>query len=938
MKNFKLLSRSVCGAILLLVLGGILWSGKAQALSFTDMPLILPDNEHQYINLADYKTGNDSGGGADLPKSHLKIYSTNNNSMNLNLYVVDRSIGPAIACRGYTIKMTVFTLDGLQRSSITKTINGCNNTYPFPIAANSLSQALVPADHTYNGSRLFEGFLTLELKSIPDAESSFHSSAFKVSLSGGARLGYVAESEPFASDRSINTYPSNAGSTDTNSANPKDHKIRAKFKPRCDYRFFGQETFIHWNDDDQTQNNQETPLRARLVATNENTGATSNPATQGPFYSGTTGGGVGYIKFIVQPSTRYELIFEDVWGGNGINIYYPFDSNEFYLPCAAGLSASCTLTITTPFIAGTSNGLIGGRGFNIRATITNTGTQPIPEYPFGPTGPRLDLLTSLKGPGSQTQNNLSNFPGGIAARQTVFRYKTFTAPDGINDNITLSGSLRYPGYIDPIARCNSIVLDTYEDFNITPYISIDADNEDPNPITVNSRIEYFIPSGASILARSNRALYYYPASGGGPVPIPVVWNAPFSNNPEDFLYNVPGSGTRLMSGKYDRPPGSPRAFKAGDRICAKMTVNPGGKYVGPNNAIGEPIIARAPPTSPFETCLTVADKPYVRAYGADVAAGGQFDNTPPAGPPGAGFIKAYTRKSSEYGSGVEFAALALKEVEGFASANLRTISPVPRSGLTFASPPPDLGGHFASTRAVTDYYNETRQLDLGQKSIDNINLTAGGLGGADGNQQQWVKPVSGLLKLSDTSQNYDKRHSLYVEGNVVIVDNIIYKKSGPGWSSIGDIPNFTLIVRGNIYIKNSVEQLDGLYVAQPLDDGTRGKIYTCTNDVGAVPAPSNLYAVCNKKLKINGSLIAQDIKFFRTKGTLSERASLPDGTYPKETFFGPNPPGPGTNVEDNAAESINMGPELYLSYPVFKRQGSQSNGKYDYFVSLPPIL
>jgi hypothetical protein len=71
------------------------------------------------------------------------------------------------------------------------------------------------------------------------------------------------------------------------------------------------------------------------------------------------------------------------------------------------------------------------------------------------------------------------------------------------------------------------------------------------------------------------------------------------------------------------------------------------------------------------------------------------------------------------------------------------------------------------------------------------------------------------------------------------------------------------------------------------------------------------------------------VKFLRTFKTLSDVPFTPGNPiiYAKEQFG-----------SDNAAESFRLPPEYYLAQPVFRSQGNQAAGKYDYFVTLPPVL
>jgi hypothetical protein len=82
-----------------------------------------------------------------------------------------------------------------------------------------------------------------------------------------------------------------------------------------------------------------------------------------------------------------------------------------------------------------------------------------------------------------------------------------------------------------------------------------------------------------------------------------------------------------------------------------------------------------------------------------------------------------------------------------------------------------------------------------------------------------------------------------------------------------DLPTFTLVADGNIYISNNVTRLDGFYVS-------KGLIYTCVTGSLPVPdtTPANPYSNCSNKLTFNGQVVARQIRLGRTNGTLSQSA------------------------------------------------------------------
>jgi len=131
------------------------------------------------------------------------------------------------------------------------------------------------------------------------------------------------------------------------------------------------------------------------------------------------------------------------------------------------------------------------------------------------------------------------------------------------------------------------------------------------------------------------------------------------------------------------------------------------------------------------------------------------------------------------------------------------------------------------------------------------------------------------------------------------------------------MPLLEVIVKGDIYIQNSMTSLDGIYIAQPKTSSTGGTIYTCATGQGAAVAPSdtNFYNSCNTKLTINGSLVANQLQLLRTSGSLNQ-SSTGD-----------------TATSNAAAESINYNPAMWIAQP-----GGSTTATYDSITSLPPIL
>ncbi|NDD85011.1 hypothetical protein EBZ38_12170 [bacterium] len=222
------------------------------------------------------------------------------------------------------------------------------------------------------------------------------------------------------------------------------------------------------------------------------------------------------------------------------------------------------------------------------------------------------------------------------------------------------------------------------------------------------------------------------------------------------------------------------------------------------------------------------------------------------------------------------------------------------------------GGFFGSKFCADDFWL-SRKSDLapGASPASINDLSSGQHQYESGKKIQSVSPV-------------DKQLSIFVDGDIYITGTGIRTSTGP-WANIASIPFVSVIARGNIYIEPSVTQIDGLYVAMPKVPATTfgdyrdgGYIYTCTDNGGAPTLSAITNSCSSNTLLVNGSLVAKNVKFLRTKGTLRNAtvAELSNST--------------------NIAESITYTPEMFLAKPLSEPRNEK--GKYDSVISLPPSL
>lgn len=326
--------------------------------------------------------------------------------------------------------------------------------------------------------------------------------------------------------------------------------------------------------------------------------------------------------------------------------------------------------------------------------------------------------------------------------------------------------------------------------------------------------------------------------------------------------------------------------------------------------------------------FSVANKPYLKVFGNDTAAGSYFerengedDITTLANDRAS--ILAFGQSPSANtwkGAGDQLAATARGAMWEFASAAMHSSvsgvgDAVPLKGLTFgnyfttsADAANRYGGLSGLSRKITNYYARVSQA-ISTSPMASSELVGTGSG--------WYRPASGTLIINGLNVAAGQKRAIVVDGDVQINGNITY---GP-YTSVGDMPSLYIIAKGNIKIAGSVTQLSGVYIAQPKDGDTAGTIYTCTTSSGERYSSSVSASQCGSKLTINGAFIAQQVKFWRTGGSTASAGAVNAGW------------------DEPIAEVFKSSGQLYLSAPdALKKPSSSNNRTYDSVTSLPPVL
>jgi len=383
-------------------------------------------------------------------------------------------------------------------------------------------------------------------------------------------------------------------------------------------------------------------------------------------------------------------------------------------------------------------------------------------------------------------------------------------------------------------------------------------------------------------------------------------------------YNPPTPADSVSDAGYTPPAsGCPRIFNVGNTTLATETIAaiPIGNrnqticrslYVNPSTAGGSALGT--------ESCVHIVIKPYARVYGGDIAAGGGVMTAPDvcAANNGAAIIGWNKRDATYSGAGVQFAAYALNTIADTASSSLGGGATSP-TGLSFANtatdtPNGNFGGSFDSMPCIPNYW-DTLPVSGTQAVPASIGAMTSGI---------YYRNNPNTYISSPGNVDPGERITVYIEGDLHLNLNVTYTSP---WTT-ATAPYLRVIVHGNIFINRGVTQLDGLYVAQPLDDGTKGIIYDCADTVPSPYTPlvldGTLASKCSlAKLTVNGAFVAKQVQLLRTVGTLH---ASPGGTEASSSA--------------NIGEVFNYTPALWMVQP----PATSGSATYDAIATLPPIL
>jgi hypothetical protein len=380
-------------------------------------------------------------------------------------------------------------------------------------------------------------------------------------------------------------------------------------------------------------------------------------------------------------------------------------------------------------------------------------------------------------------------------------------------------------------------------------------------------------------------------------------------------------------------------------------------------------------------------RPYIKTFGSDVMSGGWFNGSSGCtSGPGSNYqnssfssssfaadtryggILTYTKSGggiAQGGSSSQYGAFSLGEIDGraplpptppnitgFYSQGSQPNSNVNK--LSFANTDATLpfGGEFEGSNSqgncIPDYFDKldptaaTTPIKGNLRGDFNSPSTITYYGNAPAGNLD-LFGGSGAPAMNLRAGN---KIAIFVKGNVYISRNVIYDSA----STVDKVPKFMLVVRGSIYVDPGVTRLDGLYIAQPIDNtpgsvgSDTGVFWTC-HDQASSPAPDPYYppANCTQPLVVNGAVVAKQVNFLRVGGSSGSTTS--DVVTTANT--GEDNPGTVTNCSNSpsfanchVSEVFNYIPAMFMGGSFFDTSSSSTSGglHIDSEVSLPPVF
>jgi hypothetical protein len=588
-----------------------------------------------------------------------------------------------------------------------------------------------------------------------------------------------------------------------------------------------------------------------------------------------TNGNNARFYFVAQPAHKYEVIMTSVNGNNVLQMYLPYDSVNYSVACRP----------VGQIVDASSNGCSLIRGWmydnntpSTQLTFYVLTNPPTAADSYPGTAPRTDAR--FAGPFKAAANNPPGTPGGVPAAHGY--------------SIGIPANVQGHGYNGPWV--SNVYYIYAADTSTGTLYKIDGIAQ-AACATLACGTSTFAPSivgqSTTFVVRMNSNVY-------AKTPLPDPDFSVTITGPSGASYTAAATlgGTTITSSNIQFTPTAPGVYNM-TWVYNGITCSDTGNRVG--------------------------YAPYFNAAGGDVSVGNGFQKGGACVGNDSAEIKALNQDNNpanQYGgsnSGLGAFATANNGISHFTSGSTLTPSVFTASqghGLSFANydgaayvTTPTYGDSFGPATnlpCVHDYQADapvaTRAV-LGGGTISDAQLAGAVAAGGD-----YQAPGASITigTGSDIHLSGGKKMTLYVTGDVYIASNIYYD-----YAQVTDIPQFRLVVTGNIYVSPKVSEIHGIYIAQS-SGGTKGDFVTCAASIGV---PTSAYATCNKQLKVVGAVATEDtVTLGRTYSSM-----LPDP--------------PVINTAE-PAETFQYSPELWLN----PKLGSGGVLTYQAFTGLPPVL
>jgi hypothetical protein len=452
---------------------------------YTGIPAMIPqpaNGSNYYIHLST-KDSDKYGNGAFLPKSIIKIYSSRPPSENPERSTITVNVvGGDEACDG----LLFATRQGKPNANNENQVSWGSQSAPKDVPADCAAQTFVLDAGKFTLSNV-EGHENLYVSMVEVALANPHSAkdgrtaSLRLSTHGGTRIGYAA-------DQKVNLHGANDGTRNTKAYD-------MVFRPQCnafDSQGSSITKTISWRDDDYGTYNGGPdvpgagPEDSNLIVTMGEypDGWTSSSqvnfynlsdATNRTHYNFSYSGvdGTGHATLTFKKGYSYALTFNNVDGGNTIQVEYPYDSADFYIGCPDDTPPAVSATVSC------SDRLLRGiaydpskAGQNLRIDVYNADTNA----QIGTTSTTQGLYYAIDMTGV-----MGTAPNG------TFRFKVVASgidengsPNGKNGTYTASVTCGNNGGLPYAKGCPSMPQG-YQSVNVPDRDNVPASDTDNPP-------------------------------------------------------------------------------------------------------------------------------------------------------------------------------------------------------------------------------------------------------------------------------------------------------------------------------------------------------------------------------------------------------------------------------------------------------------------------